>query len=75
MKNVYLDINDEILNEIFELESDNNIDEVLLEILGETASGKKGKKQNIKKKEKKEKEKKKSAKKKKMTLVISKIKK
>lgn len=71
MKNVYLDINDEILSEIFELESDNNIDEILLEILGETTSGKKGKKQNTKKKEKKEK--KKSNKKKKMTLIISKI--
>ena len=57
MKQVYLDINGDILNEIFGLEPENNLDEVLQELISVDIKPKK-KKDKDKKEDKKEKKKK-----------------
>ena len=51
MKQVYLDINGDFYNMIFGLESDNNIDRILADIVG--TNGSKGKKKAVKKTTKK----------------------
>lgn len=59
MKQVYLDINGDILNEIFGLEPENNLDEVLQELISVDIAKPKKKKDGKKDKEKDKKKKKK----------------
>lgn len=71
MKEVYLDINGDILNEILGLESTNRIDDILEEIIDNSPTGSKSKK---KKKETKPKTSKSKKKKDEKPLKIVKIK-
>ena len=64
MQNVYLDINGDIINEIFGLESENKVDKILQDIIGTGNNKKKSSKKVIDLEDVKEKKKKKSSKKK-----------
>ena len=56
MKQIYLDVNKDLYNEIFDLESDASTDETLLDLLGlDKKDKKKDKKSSKKKKEEKKK--------------------
>ena len=70
MKQVYLDINGDILNEIFGLEPENNLDEVLQELISVDI---KPKKKKDKKEDKKDKDKKKKTKEKKKSIKVRKV--
>lgn len=59
MKQIYLDVNKDLYNEIFDLESDASTDETLLELLGSDKNNKKDKKKDKKSSKKKKEEKKK----------------